>query len=153
NFSKFVDAAAADGFKLDGTYAVSSRAEGAMDRPFFPDGIDGTVKGPFSKPVNAFSPFNTGLQLMLLRKTLNAILAASLDPTVDLLNVLSSDPPVVSPCTSLPSAPNGPMIFAGGQPLYKNGVLVGAIGISGDGIDQDDKISADGAVGFEAPLN
>ena len=39
-------------------------------------------------------------------------------------------------------------IFAGSVPLYKNGVLVGAIGISGDGIDQDDLIAAAGGNGF-----
>jgi hypothetical protein len=31
--------------------------------------------------------------------------------------------------------------------------MVGAIGISGDGIEQDDMIGASGAVGFEAPAN
>jgi hypothetical protein len=36
-------------------------------------------------------------------------------------------------------------------PLYKNGVLVGAIGISGDGVDQDDLIAAAGANGFSPP--
>ena len=36
-------------------------------------------------------------------------------------------------------------------PLYKNGVLVGAIGISGDGIDQDDLIAAAGANIFAPP--
>ncbi|MEP6568702.1 MAG: heme-binding protein, partial [Acidobacteriota bacterium] len=39
-------------------------------------------------------------------------------------------------------------IFPGSVPLYKNGVLAGAIGISGDGVDQDDLISAGGANGF-----
>jgi hypothetical protein len=46
---------------------------------------------------------------------------------------------------------NGIQIFAGSVPLYKNGVLVGAIGISGDGIDQDDLIAAAGANGFSPP--
>ena len=36
---------------------------------------------------------------------------------------------------------NGITIFPGGVPLYKKGVLVGAVGISGDGVDQDDIIS------------
>ena len=54
-------------------------------------------------------------------------------------------PPV--PCTSIPSLPNGIQIFPGSIPLYKNGVLVGAIGISGDGVDQDDLIAAAGANG------
>jgi hypothetical protein len=42
-------------------------------------------------------------------------------------------------------------IFAGGMPLYKGSTLVGAIGISGDGIDQDDFIAAGGANNFAAP--
>ena len=45
--------------------------------------------------------------------------------------------------------PNGITIFPGGFPLYRNGVLIGAIGVSGDGIDQDDLIAASGTSGFE----
>jgi hypothetical protein len=52
---------------------------------------------------------------------------------------------------SMPVLANGLQIFAGSVPLYKNGVLVGAIGISGDGIDQDDIIASGGSVGYEAP--
>jgi uncharacterized protein GlcG (DUF336 family) len=36
---------------------------------------------------------------------------------------------------------NGITIFPGGVPLYKKGKLVGAVGISGDGVDQDDIIA------------
>lgn len=50
-----------------------------------------------------------------------------------------------------PSLPNGITIFPGGFPLYRNGVLIGAIGVSGDGVDQDDYISADGDSLFPAP--
>ena len=39
--------------------------------------------------------------------------------------------------------------FPGGLPLYKNGVLVGGIGVSGDGVDQDEVVAAAGAVGYE----
>jgi len=46
---------------------------------------------------------------------------------------------------------NGITIFPGGIPLYKNGQLAGAIGISGDGVDQDDLIAFAGTLGFEAP--
>jgi uncharacterized protein GlcG (DUF336 family) len=45
--------------------------------------------------------------------------------------------------------PNGITIFPGGFPLYRNGVLIGAIGVSGDGIDQDDLIAASGTPGFQ----
>jgi hypothetical protein len=47
---------------------------------------------------------------------------------------------------------NGITVFAGGVPLYKNGKLVGGLGISGDGIDQDDLIAAGGSRRYQAPL-
>ncbi len=46
---------------------------------------------------------------------------------------------------------NGITVFPGGLPLYKDGQLVGGIGVSGDGVDQDDIICDSGAVGFEPP--
>jgi uncharacterized protein GlcG (DUF336 family) len=52
-----------------------------------------------------------------------------------------------------PFLPDGITIFPGGFPLYRNGVLIGAIGVSGDGVDQDDLISAAGTVNFEAPTS
>ncbi len=53
--------------------------------------------------------------------------------------------------SGLPAYGNGITIFPGGIPLYKNGQLAGAIGISGDGVDQDDLIASAGTAGFEAP--
>ena len=53
--------------------------------------------------------------------------------------------------TPNPNLSNGITIFPGGFPLYRNGVLVGAIGVSGDGIDQDDLIAASGTADFLAP--
>ena len=41
--------------------------------------------------------------------------------------------------------------FPGGLPLYKNGRLVGGIGVSGDGVDQDESVAAAGASGFDPP--
>ena len=130
-FAKFVDAAAADGLRLDGTVAFSDRAIGFLSRPFFPDGINDTANGPFSKPIGVWSPFNTGLQSALVQAVLSGA--------------------TITGCTGIPNLRNGIQIFAGSVPLYRNSVLVGAIGISGDGIDQDDLIAAAGSVGFEAP--
>jgi hypothetical protein len=48
---------------------------------------------------------------------------------------------------------NGVVFFPGSLPLYRNGVLVGGLGISGDGVDQDDYVAAGGAMGFEAPAS
>lgn len=58
---------------------------------------------------------------------------------------------------------NGLVTFPGGLPLYKNNLLVGGIGVSGDGVDQDEAVAmigsragqavgASGVAGFEAPL-
>jgi uncharacterized protein GlcG (DUF336 family) len=44
---------------------------------------------------------------------------------------------------------NGLITFPGGVPLYKNGVLVGGVGVSGDGVDQDEIVAFAAAVGFE----
>src|SRR5204863_2787192 len=49
--------------------------------------------------------------------------------------------------------PNGITIFPGGFPLYRNGQLIGAIGISGDGVDQDDIVGASGTHDFLAPFS
>jgi uncharacterized protein GlcG (DUF336 family) len=46
--------------------------------------------------------------------------------------------------------PNGLTLFPGGFPLYRGGELIGAIGVSGDGVDQDDIISASGCADFPA---
>jgi uncharacterized protein GlcG (DUF336 family) len=51
-----------------------------------------------------------------------------------------------------PGLQSGLMTFPGAVPLYKNGKLVGAIGVSGDGVDEDDSASFAGAsVGFQPP--
>ncbi|HEX5230205.1 MAG TPA: heme-binding protein [Bryobacteraceae bacterium] len=61
------------------------------------------------------------------------------------------------PCTQGSQAANpnqnGIVFFPGALPLYKNGVMVGGLGISGDGVDQDDFVTAAAGAGFEAPAN
>jgi uncharacterized protein GlcG (DUF336 family) len=47
--------------------------------------------------------------------------------------------------------PVGVIEFPGGLPLYKAGQLVGAIGVSGDGVEQDEDVAEAGSVGFDAP--
>ncbi len=46
---------------------------------------------------------------------------------------------------------NGVTWFPGSAPLFKGGVLVGGLGVSGDGVEQNDLVTAGGAVGFEPP--
>ncbi len=48
---------------------------------------------------------------------------------------------------------NGIVFFPGSTPLYKNQILVGGFGISGDGVDQDDVVTSRGMVGYVPPQN
>jgi uncharacterized protein GlcG (DUF336 family) len=63
---------------------------------------------------------------------------------------LADEPAAATPFVS-PGLQSGMQTFPGGVPLYKSGRLVGAIGVSGDGVDEDDLVAFAGAVGFEPP--
>jgi uncharacterized protein GlcG (DUF336 family) len=64
---------------------------------------------------------------------------------------------LANPCTQGHQPPNanqsGIVFFPGSAPLYRNGQLVGGLGVSGDGVEQDDYVTAGGARGFEAPAS
>ncbi len=101
--------------------AVTNRTIGFGAQPLFPPGINGSQPGPF-------------------------------------FNIYTQD--IANPCTQGFQAPSaswpainqsGIVFFPGSEPLYVNGQLVGGLGVSGDGVDQDDYVTAGGAVGFEAP--
>ena len=48
---------------------------------------------------------------------------------------------------------SGIVWFPGSAPLYRNGELVGGIGVSGDGVEQDDFVTAGAVAGFEPPAD
>jgi len=127
--------------------AYSNRAIGNLARPFFPDGVEAGPTGPLSKParssgplrgsfrpgVNEWSPFNVGIQLDLV--------------AVDVIGSLLMPPNTIRDCgtSNAPSIAlgrlaNGIQIFPGSVPIFKRGGLVGAYGVSGDGVDQDDMV-------------
>ena len=118
----------------DGT-AFSDRAGGNLSRPFYPDGIIGNPHGPFSKSYDGeWSVFSSGLQLDLAFNNIIAHIAfvAGLSDTDVGANCAQSAQPRVA---------NGLQIFPGSVPVYRGGTLIGGIGVSGDGIEQDDMIS------------
>ena len=137
-----------------GTIAFSDRAIGNLARPFFPDGLGGSPHGPFSKPAGEWSPFSTGLQLDLgINAILQHVLFVATNGAVldvpDLagcagvaLDVAGGLPTFsIAPHTLGMRAANGLQIFPGGVPIYRGATLVGGIGVSGDGVDQDDMIA------------
>ncbi|HEV8539422.1 MAG TPA: heme-binding protein [Bacteroidota bacterium] len=101
--------------------SITTRAIGFLSQRFYPPGIDrDSLDGPVEHgPLFEEDADAFGYQRRLL-----------------------SEP-------GLPAYGNGITIFPGGIALYKNGRLAGAIGVSGDGVDQDDLIAAAGTVGFE----
>ena len=117
-------------FFSNDTRAFSSRTVGFLAQQFYPPGIANTAPGPFYRLQEQYS--------LLPAKVVNPLNGVRLTQTNSL-----KDPN--------PYLPNGITIFPGGFPLYRNGVMIGAIGVSGDGIDQDDIIAAAGTVGFDAP--
>jgi uncharacterized protein GlcG (DUF336 family) len=106
------------------TMAMSSRTVGFLAESHYPPGIDANHAGPFFGQQEAFS----GLLGTLSDVTRNFGFVPN------------------------PNLPNGITIFPGGFPLYRNGQLIGAIGVSGDGVDQDDIVAASGTVDFPTPL-
>ncbi len=129
----------ADPAALTGKTAFTGRAGGNLARPYFPDGQLGTANGPFSRPIAQFNPFSTGLQSALVLTNLGQHLAY-------VTGASSSDTP--QRCTFIRDAApgvnrlqNGTQIFPGSVPIYRGNQLIGGLGVSGDGIDQDDMIA------------
>jgi hypothetical protein len=116
---------------LSGELAYGNRSIGNTARPFFPDGQNGNTNGPLSVPIDNWSPFYTGLQVDLVANNL----------AQHLFFVLAGMTDTDAECAGLPRLANGLQIFSGGVPIYRDDVLIGGIGVSGDGIDQDDMIA------------
>jgi uncharacterized protein GlcG (DUF336 family) len=120
-----------DANALTGEFAFTDRAGGNLSRPYFPDGEVGRPNGPLSRPIQQFNPFSTGLQSALVAGSLGQHLAY-------VTGAAAGD--VQQRCGDIPRLGNGMQIFPGSVPVYRGGQLVGGLGVSGDGIDQDDMI-------------
>jgi uncharacterized protein GlcG (DUF336 family) len=106
------------------TMAMSTRTVGFLAQSHYPPGIDANHAGPYFGQQEALSGLSgTGQTVVPI--------------------------PGFTPC---PDLPNGITIFPGGFPLYRNGQMIGAIGVSGDGVDQDDIVAASGTENFLTPL-
>ena len=133
---------------LTGTHAFADRSGGNLSRPFFPDGLAGSPPGPLSKTFDDWSPFSTGLQLDMVYERIIQHVAFVLGLAPDVSVGCSGAPlpattgaPLLFGTTVPQGLNNGFQIFPGSVPVYRNGVLIGGVGVSGDGVDQDDMIS------------
>jgi uncharacterized protein GlcG (DUF336 family) len=128
----------------DGQTAITSRSLGNLARAFYPDGVDGNPAGPLAKPMPQWSVFSTGMQLDLAYNAIVHHVGFVLGLVPDVTTNCTGDTGVSGGFTT--SAPiaglaNGIQIFPGSVPVYRGRQLVGAVGVSGDGVDQDDMIA------------
>ncbi|MEP6483966.1 MAG: heme-binding protein [Rudaea sp.] len=151
----------------DGAIAYSDRAIGLLAQPLYPSGVPGAPNGPLSLPFDRWSPFQTGLELDLSYNQLLLSIAYILNQDGLAINIdgataapaPSAGTPTPLPdvlpgsCTGISRLPNGISLFPGSVPIYRNGVLVGGIGASGDGSDQSDLVAFVGLSNGAAALN
>jgi uncharacterized protein GlcG (DUF336 family) len=134
--------------------------------------LDGTVLGAIRTPESTLFSFDVSVQkaraaaffstdtFAVTTRALGFLAQAFFPPGIDaapegplhlLQDALSA--PLFGPCVppTVAALPNGITIFPGGIALYKGGLLAGGIGVSGDGVDQDDFVAAAGAELFPPP--
>jgi uncharacterized protein GlcG (DUF336 family) len=128
----------------DGQTAITARSVGNLARVFYPDGIDGNPAGPLAKPMSQWSVFSTGMQLDLAYNAIVHHVGFVLGLVPDVTTNCTGDTGLTGGFTTtapVPGLANGIQIFPGSAPVYRGRQLVGAVGVSGDGVDQDDMIA------------
>jgi uncharacterized protein GlcG (DUF336 family) len=93
--------------------AYSARTAGFLAQSLYPPGINDTQPGLFFGLQERFSIITPPTSIVATNRVNGAVFTTSTNVN--------------------PNLPNGITIFPGGFPLYRNGVLIGAIGVSGDG--------------------
>jgi uncharacterized protein GlcG (DUF336 family) len=170
DIAAILDAAAA---RSDLTRAGIRRPIGTAMRCFVSVvDLDGAVLGSIRTPESTLFSLDVSIQkartaaffstdtFAVTTRALGFLAQAFFPPGIDsapegplhlLQDALST--PLFGPCAppTVAELPNGITVFPGGIALYKGGVLAGAIGVSGDGVDQDDFIAAAGADLFPPP--
>jgi uncharacterized protein GlcG (DUF336 family) len=126
---------------VDKGVALSNRTFRFLAEPRFPSGIDGTEPGDFSI-LN-----NSSIDPQTARNKGGPATAAAMSDTVLGFDAFNPGRNFHDSTTSL-AKQNGVVFFPGSTPLYRNGVLIGGFGVSGDGVDQDDVVAYIGAQGF-----
>ena len=124
--------------------AFADRSGGNLSRPTYPDGPVGGPPGPLSKPQSEWSVFSTGLQLDLVyNAVIHHVGFVAGAVTDDVVTNCTGDTGLGGFATvnPIPALANGIQIFPGSVPIYRGSVRIGGIGVSGDGVDQDDLIA------------
>ena len=128
--------------------AFADRSGGNLSRPHYPDGVASNPNGPLSKVRGEWSVFSVGLQLDLVYNSMIQHVAhVTLDGAVPDVSQTCPGNTGFDPDNlfqmqgAATQLANGIQIFPGSVPIFRGETLVGGIGVSGDGVDQDDMIS------------
>ena len=130
--------------------ALTNRSFRYLSEPRFPEGIDGAPPAPFSVltdgGTNPLTALNVGPRL-----------PASAFQSVQGYDLFNPGTNFHNPFNPLNQ--DGIVFFPGSTPLYKDvdgsgqKVLVGGVGVSGDGVDQDDVVTFAASRGYRVPPN
>lgn len=130
--------------------AFTNRTFRFLVEPRYPAGVDGSTPPKFSI-LNEVNP-TTGKPLY------NKFTAENIGPAAPaswMVTVLGHDAFNIGTNfrddSTSPDLQNGIVFFPGSSAIYKNGKLVGGLGVSGDGVDQDDGVTAAAMVGYNPP--
>ena len=117
--------------------AFTNRTFRFLAEPRFPAGVEGSVPPTFSTlnpaknpEINPQTAENIGAPTP----------ASNMYDTVLGFDAFNPGRNFQDPNTSLKHQ-NGIVFFPGSTPLYRNGTLIGGLGVSGDGVDQDDVVT------------
>ena len=127
--------------------SFTSRTFRYLAQPRFPEGGSGLPPGPFSSLNDPGIDPNTGLNIgapLPPASYTSVLLYDSFHPGS---NFRAPAPPVGPSFANR----NGVVFFPGSEAVYVNGVIVGGLGVSGDGVDQDDFVTSAADAGFGPP--
>ncbi len=117
--------------------AFSNRTFRFLAEPRFPAGVDGSTPSSFS----ILNPDrNPNLNPNTAENVGAPVNAADMHDTVLGFDAFNPGRNFQDASTDLKKQ-NGIVFFPGSTPIYKNGELVGGLGVSGDGVDQDDVVT------------
>ncbi len=133
------------GPKIAAGTSFTNRTFRYLAEPFFPSGENGSAPPQFSILNDGLNGNPAGINITNGQNT------GKPAPASAFTSVMGHD--VFNPGTNFhdaanPQNQNGIIFFPGSTALYKNGKLVGGLGVSGDGVDQDDIVTFLAAQGY-----
>ncbi len=130
----------------DGAIAFTDRAGGNLSRPFYPDGVSGAPPGPLQPSVRSVESV-PGPACSSISSTTRSRCTwrSTCSRSASRYRSTARRCPRSATCRRTAPASHAcrtaSRSFPGSVPIYRGNTLVGGIGVSGDGVDQDDMVA------------